>query len=420
MDINSYIRNTYDLVEYLDKDNEVMLVRGKIDGKQYVVKMIKAYDRDIYDILKESDFDGIPKIYEMYENEKYIYVIEEYIQGTTLDIFFSNADYSGNADWMIENVIVSICKILKNLHNNVPPIINRDIKPKNIIITDEGEVKLIDFNISRIFSGNSSKDTIAMGTPDYAAPEQFGLRESDVRSDIYGLGMTIKEIMKITNTESDKLNAFISKATELDPVNRFQNASEIIFFLKNYSKDTEYLIKDKEEIDREAYNYELDSHKMNIQKQATKTKSIIRILFIVGMLILCGYCFYLEYATGREIYLGVAILIFLYGCIFYFIIANNKSDKEDVMLQGKTGRKITLTQSVCAYKSKKYNLYTTELQRLGFSNIEAIPMMDLKLRDAFKYEFLVDSVTIDGKDDIKPGQQYDSNSIITILYHSCK
>ena len=127
MDINSYIRNTYDLVEYLDKDNEVMLVRGKIDGKQYVVKMIKAYDRDIYDILKESDFDGIPKIYEMYENEKYIYVIEEYIQGKTLDIFFSNADYSGNADWMIENVIISICKILKNLHNNVPPIINRDI-----------------------------------------------------------------------------------------------------------------------------------------------------------------------------------------------------------------------------------------------------------------------------------------------------
>ncbi len=147
------------------------------------------------------------------------------------------------AEWMLTNVIISVSMTLNKLHTLNPPIIHRDIKPENIIITDLAEIKLLDFNISRGFTGKADKDTVAMGTKGFAPPEQYGFKESDARSDIYSLGATIKYLMEKTHCKSEMLSEFIKMAMSFDPKDRFQNVIEVIYFIKHYDDDeTEALL----------------------------------------------------------------------------------------------------------------------------------------------------------------------------------
>ncbi|MCR4846625.1 MAG: protein kinase, partial [Eubacterium sp.] len=318
MNVKEYINSNYKLVKSLKRDGSVMIARCTIDDALYVVKNKKAYDSEIYKRLKEADIDGIPKVYEVLEEKDGLWVIEEFVQGRTLEEFFGDeylADVTGDsgkaaddkatnstatdgegdsgkvaddktssgvasedaapggaaaeselpdnvlevsfdstgingiktendaAEWMLTNVIISVSKTLNKLHTLNPPIIHRDIKPENIIITDLAEIKLLDFNISRGFTGKADKDTVAMGTKGFAPPEQYGFKESDARSDIYSLGATIKYLMEKTHCKSEMLSEFIKKAMSFDPKDRFQNVIEVIYFIKHYDDDeTEALL----------------------------------------------------------------------------------------------------------------------------------------------------------------------------------
>ena len=307
MNVKEYINSNYKLVKSLKRDGSVMIARCTIDDALYVVKNKKAYDSEIYKRLKEADIDGIPKVYEVLEEKGGLWVIEEFVQGRTLEEFFgdeyladvtgesSKVDVTGDsgkaaddkasnsaasddaapggaaadgelpdnvlevsfdstgingiktendaAEWMLTNVIISVSKTLNKLHTLNPPIIHRDIKPENIIITDLAEIKLLDFNISRGFTGKADKDTVAMGTKGFAPPEQYGFKESDARSDIYSLGATIKYLMEKTHCKSEMLSEFIKKAMSFDPKDRFQNVIEVIYFIKHYDDDeTEALL----------------------------------------------------------------------------------------------------------------------------------------------------------------------------------
>lgn len=94
------------------------------------------------------------------------------------------------------------------LHRQNPPVIHRDVKPDNILVMGDGTVILTDFNIARHVSGVKSRDTLIMGTAGYAAPEQFGFAESDARTDVYGLGATVRELLK--NSQVSRLIFFCS------------------------------------------------------------------------------------------------------------------------------------------------------------------------------------------------------------------
>ena len=231
--INEYLSSSYECLKLLDNNGSVQLVKSKIDDKNYVIKIKNYYDINVYQRLKKQKVEGIPQIFELIETEKGLIVVEEYVPGESLDEFInSSADAYENAEQGIIDIIRKVCLILENLHMQSPPIIHRDIKPQNILIYND-QVYLIDFNIAREYEGQKDKDTFAMGTKDYAAPEQYGFSESDARTDVYGVGATVKYLCEKLKVNSTKLNMVIDKAMEMDPVNRFQSVKEIVEFLES-------------------------------------------------------------------------------------------------------------------------------------------------------------------------------------------
>lgn len=121
-------------------------------------------------------------------------------------------------------MLKQLCECLKILH--AQKIIHRDIKPSNVMLTENETVKLIDFSISRIAKENKENDTDFLGTKGYAPPEQFGFGQTDARSDIYSLGVTIQKILG--ENYDGYLKKILSKCTELDPAKRYQSVEEIL------------------------------------------------------------------------------------------------------------------------------------------------------------------------------------------------
>lgn len=198
------------------------------EGKPVIVKELYHANKEIYEKLHTINSEFLPAIYAVTEEEdEKIAVIEEFIEGDTLDVFMAKS----NADAALKlNLAGQLCEAIEVIHSFEPPVIHRDIKPSNIIVTATGRLKLIDFDSSRIYEeGRKESDTLLLGTKEYAAPEQFGFAQTDVRSDIYSLGIVLRE-MNITfdNSEKDrKWSHIIEKCTMFDPKERFKSIQEI-------------------------------------------------------------------------------------------------------------------------------------------------------------------------------------------------
>ena len=166
------------------------------------------------------------------------FLVMEYVEGMTLDAFLEN-NHGPFPERRVLAWAKQLCDVLEYLHSQQPPIIFRDMKPGNIMVMRNGRIKLIDFGIARFFRYSSSQDTQQLGTPGFAPPEQYGKAQTDERSDIYSLAMTLFQLL--TNTLSEKgfglqdvrsINPDISlrvartleKATSLKPEDRFQTA----------------------------------------------------------------------------------------------------------------------------------------------------------------------------------------------------
>ncbi len=118
----------------------------------------------------------------------------EFIRGESLEKRLETANaplLEGQVlDWAVQ-----VCEVLAYLHAQPRPIIFRDLKPSNIMVTEDGSIKLIDFGIARTYKAGQRKDTVTMGSENYAAPEQWGEAQTDPRADIYGLGATMYHLL---------------------------------------------------------------------------------------------------------------------------------------------------------------------------------------------------------------------------------
>jgi len=146
-------------------------------------------------MLANLKHPNLPSIYDYFSENGRWYLVMDFIEGTTLDARLDKA--SGHFLSINETLEIGIqlAKVLGYLHTRPTPIIFRDLKPFNIMITPDNDLYLIDFGIARFFKIGKDKDTVAYVSPGYAAPEQFGRTQTSPQSDIYSLGATLHQLL---------------------------------------------------------------------------------------------------------------------------------------------------------------------------------------------------------------------------------
>ncbi|HSA78646.1 MAG TPA: serine/threonine-protein kinase [Nitrospirota bacterium] len=194
-------------------------------------------------ILTRLTHPNLPKVYDYFSFPGRYYIIMEYVKGKTLEKILHTrkgrpVDERQALSWALQ-----VCKTMHFLTVQKPPVVFRDLKPANIMIDRNSRVRLIDFGIARFFKEAKSEDTFVYGTPGYAAPEQYGTGQTDVRSDIFSLGATLHHCLTGRNPSENPLDfpdprslnpklskgtaEIIRKALQQEREKRFQSALEM-------------------------------------------------------------------------------------------------------------------------------------------------------------------------------------------------
>lgn len=259
------IDGKYALIKHIAKGGacDVYLAQEISSGIYYAAKIVLKSNADHkidisleiarqeIQMLQNLRHPAIPQISGVIENENYVCVIQEYIEGKNLNAL---VDQFGPypADYVV-SLAKQICAFLAYIHSFHPPYIYRDMKPANIILQPNGYIKIIDFGIMRTYKPGKMKDTVALGTRGYAAPEQYGTAQSDPRTDIFGLGVTMyflltgddprnpnfngmKPIRALNPSIPKGMEYIIEKCTRIDPNQRYQSAGELLKDLENIRK----------------------------------------------------------------------------------------------------------------------------------------------------------------------------------------
>lgn len=192
-----------------------------------VLKRICGDDEDIYNKLIKVHNNNVAEIYDVIEKNGAKYVVEEYIDGVTLEGYLER---KGALDVKeTANIILAVCNGLQAVH--MLGVVHRDINPKNIMISKSGIVKIIDFGISRTTKFGKSSDTFILGTQGYAAPEQFGFHQTNRKADIYALGVMMNYMLTLefpnTKLATGALKPIIKKCIEIDENNRYGDVYEL-------------------------------------------------------------------------------------------------------------------------------------------------------------------------------------------------
>jgi serine/threonine protein kinase len=194
------------------------------------------------ELLSSLSHPNLPVVADFFEYNGKPTLVMEFVPGQPLEQRLHDA----NAPLLEQQVLsygIQVARVLHYLHTRQPPIIYRDLKPSNIMMTPEGVLKLIDFGVARTYKARKSKDTIAMGSAGYAPPEQYGKGQTDQRSDVYALGATLLHLLtnippiplqtppagsirKINPSVDSQTERVLMKSMAIDPNLRYKSAAE--------------------------------------------------------------------------------------------------------------------------------------------------------------------------------------------------
>ena len=227
----------------------VYLAMDRHLNKQWAVKKVdikgtsredEAALRNVWaeaELLKKLDHPAFPRIVDIFSERGSLYIVMDYIEGETLERIIR--EEGARPEEQVFDWAIQLCRAIGYLHSLSPPVVYRDLKPSNIMLRPEGQIKIIDFGIAREYQG--SRDTIIMGTAGYAPPEQL-TGQTEPRSDIFALGMTMRALAlgcgpdgsaEAENSLSESLSAIIGRCICPDPAGRYESAEELLYDLEH-------------------------------------------------------------------------------------------------------------------------------------------------------------------------------------------
>ena len=225
--LSEQLRTEFEVVRLLKERprGSVRLIRHNAGGNQFILRHFQG-NGEVYRRLLSCSCRHLPLVYEAAEQDGENIVIEEFVQGDTLDFLLKEALFSPQET---KQTIKQLCQGLWVLHSMAA--VHRDIKPENVILRGSDAV-LIDFDAARLHKPQAEADTQILGTTGFAAPEQYGLGQSDARTDIYSLGV-LMNVMLTGQHPSKKLaegrlGRIIQRCTQINPAKRYKNVLHLM------------------------------------------------------------------------------------------------------------------------------------------------------------------------------------------------
>lgn len=221
------VTTEYDTLRVLKQSprGTVSVVRHKKSGTRYVFRRYSG-SGEVYRRLLPVLCPHLPQIMEAAEQDGQTAVLEEYVQGDTLAELLMGARLTERE---ARQVTMQLCQALHVLHSM--GAVHRDVKPENVILRGSDAV-LIDFDAARIYKVASESDTQVLGTTGFAAPEQYGIFQSDERADIFSLGVLLNIMLTGKHPSREmaagKMGRIVRKCTMTSPEQRYQSARALM------------------------------------------------------------------------------------------------------------------------------------------------------------------------------------------------
>ena len=283
--------DTYELKSLIGTGgmSTVYLAEHKRLHTRWAVKEVRKQQAARFDFLAESNIlkrlqhPMLPRIVDIFEDPDRILIVEDFVEGVTLEELLKRqgrVDEPQALQWFKD-----LCGVLGYLHSRQPnPIIYRDMKPANIMLQPDGTLKLIDFGIAREYKQESGADTTYIGTKGYAAPEQFGRAQTDSRTDIYALGVTMYHLItgkspyeppyqfvpvrQLVPSLSPGIEYILSRCVQSEPKDRYQNIDELLYDIE--------------------YSYRFDKAWQKVQRTKRLRVALVAVLFAASAGLMAG------------------------------------------------------------------------------------------------------------------------------------
>lgn len=280
---------------YLAMDRKIQRERAVKAVEKAVLKDLALWKKELY-MMKRLHHSHLVEIFDVLEDDRYVFFVMEYVDGYSVRQLLDTGNHFSTAQTI--DYGIQVCQVLAYLHGQEPSVIYRDLKPSNLMLRQDKSLVMIDLGSAREFCRDKTEDTVFWGTVGYAAPEQVeGCGQTDARTDIYSLGVTLYEMASGERFSRKKverpvtaLEEIVEMCTRRNPGMRYQNVSDLERDLRNY----EYLGKRRRK------------KKKRIQRLLALTFSVTLLCFDYAFLLLGqserllqeGYQRYLE--TGRR------------------------------------------------------------------------------------------------------------------------
>lgn len=232
---NSFLYENLQVVSVFNQQTKLCIYEPT--HKLYIVKTADPSCKPTYETIQSLNNPHLAKIIHIEDKKDHIEIVREYLSGDTLADLVKNHKRL-KTDTALK-IAADICDGLADVHKM--GFVHRDITPNNIIVSPDGCARIIDFGIARDFSKEKKSDTNILGTPGYAAPEQFGFSQSDARTDIYAIGVLLNVMLTgyLPNEREVKgaLGKTIKKCIEIDYRHRYESMNDLKNALNNKVSD---------------------------------------------------------------------------------------------------------------------------------------------------------------------------------------